>query len=846
MAAFGRSLCLILTLWMAGSRSPTVIPPRSPDSSPWWDQASLTIQQNALRLRKAGDFRAADSLYQEGYREAVRRGDRLASVRYLMSAGGCELLALQYRAALASFLQARDLANTAGDHSDLGAIAVNLSSLYLEMWDLPSATRAAEEGLRQTALLEARGATRSPTGSATHQTVVSYFKPHLLVQLGRIHSALGDGQADAYFAAGIEAARASEDFALEAMAWDQQGEEHLAAGRLAEAENRFLEAFRLRRFFRPGDLGWSYGHLGTLAFARHDFKAAEGFTRMAFDDARRGAPAWPEYLLLQQEGRIRLARGQVRAALHDLSLALDATAEWRIQVLPARSSLISANVVLEQQIFDSFIQLAAQHALQTGNPDWTAQAFQAVEINRAASLRESLALAEVWREKLPPEYWETLAQLGAEEGRARGAQTGSARMSGANANRLRVKLTEMEAKAGIGLQVKKVENFRSRISLIHFQEGLSSSELFLSFELGEKESYLWAVSRSSLRLYRLAARRDIAKSVQTFREAIPAGGAEAVRQGRQLYRQLFGQLKPQEIRKPAWLLSLDGALFNVPFAALVTEQGANPVYLVDTHSLQTVSGALLLNPSADSASSGHQQRGEFLGVGDPIYNQVDPRWRGPVSADSSTGQLQRLVGSRNEVESSAKTWVAGGGTAVVLQGPEARRDAFLGRLEERPAVIHLATHVLFPTANREQGLIAFSLGDARDGESRNSGSTNVGSPRMAAEPEFLTTSEIAGLRVPGALVVMTGCATGSGEAQAGAGLLGLTRAWLMAGASTVISTTWPVEDNSGGIFARFYFYLRNHSAAEALQLSQREAAHSRTGRQGPESWASYQVTGGIH
>jgi CHAT domain-containing protein len=807
---------------MAGSRSPTVIPPRSPDSSPWWDQASLKIQQDALRLRKAGDFRAADALYQEGYREAVRRGDRLASVRYLMSAGGCELLALQYRAALASFLQARDLASTAEDHADLGAIAVNLSSLYLEMWDLPSANHAAEEGLRQTALL-ASGATRG-----------AYFKPHLVVQLGRIHSALGDGQADRYFAAGIEAARVSGDFALEAMAWDQQGAGHLAAGRLPEAENRFLEAFRLRRLFRPGEIGWSYGHLGALALARHDFRTAERFTQLALDEARRGAPAWPEYLLLQQAGRIRLARGEARTALRDFSLALDATAEWRIQVLPARSSFISTNVALEQQTFDSFIQLAAQRALQTGNSDWTARAFQAVEINRAASLRESLALANVWREKLPPEYWETVAQLGAEEVRARGAGAGG-RMSGATANRLRTRLTEMEAKAGIGLQVKKVENFRSRISLIHFQEGLRSSELFLSFELGEKESYLWAVSRSSLRLYRLAAGRDIAKSVQTFREAIPAGGAEAVRQGRQLYQQLFGQLKPQEVRKPTWLLSLDGALFNVPFAALVTEQGANPVYLVDTHTLQTVSGALLLNAASDSATSGRRRRGEFLGVGDPIYNQVDPRWRGPVSTRSSTGQLQRLVGSRIEVESSAKTWVAGGGAAVVLQGPDARRNAFLGRLGQRPAVIHLATHVLFPTANREQGLIAFSLGDSHNGAL-----TNVGSP------EFLTTSEIAGLRVPGALVVMTGCATGSGEAQTGAGLLGLTRAWLMAGASLVISTTWPVEDNSGGIFARFYFYLRDHSAAEALQLSQREAAHSRTGRQGPESWASYQVTGGIH
>ena len=77
MAAFGRSLCLILTLWMAGSRNPTVIPPRSPESSPWWDQASLKIQQNALRSRTAGDFRAADALYLGGYREAVRHGDRL-------------------------------------------------------------------------------------------------------------------------------------------------------------------------------------------------------------------------------------------------------------------------------------------------------------------------------------------------------------------------------------------------------------------------------------------------------------------------------------------------------------------------------------------------------------------------------------------------------------------------------------------------------------------------------------------------------------------------------------------------------------------------------------------------
>ena len=320
--------------------------------------------------------------------------------------------------------------------------------------------------------------------------------------------------------------------------------------------------------------------------------------------------------------------------------------------------------------------------------------------------------------------------------------------------------------------------------------------------------------------------------MQTFREAFPAGGPEAVRRGQQLYQELFGQLGPRETKKPAWLLSLDGALFDIPFAALVTEQqGGNTVYLVERHSLQTVPGALLLSASADPEIQGGHHHGEFLGVGDPIYNQVDPRWRGPLFGRQTEGQLQRLVGSGDEVESSAESWIKGGGTAVLLQGPQARRGSFLRRLETRPAVIHLATHVLFPTASREQGFIAFGLGD---------------SSRVASSPEYLTTSEIAGLRVPGALVVMTGCATSAGDARAGAGLLGLTRAWLMAGASTVISTAWPVEDTSGGMFARFYYYLQNHSAAEALQLSQREVAHSRTGRQAPASWASYQVTGGTH
>jgi CHAT domain-containing protein len=815
MATFGRSLCLFVTLWMTGSRTPTVIPPRLPDSSLWWKQASPQIHKDARRLVDGGDYPAAAALYQHGYREALKAGNRVFAVKYLMSVGGCQLLGLQYRAALASFLEARKSAAALEHHLDLGAIAVNLSSLYLQMWDLPAASRAADEGLREEALNDIR----SP-GS-------SYYKAELLVQLGRIHSLLRDSRAETFFTQGIEAARARNNIALEANAWDLLGEERLASEHLAEAETSFLEAFRLRKYFRPIELGFSYGHLGASALARHDLEAAGRLTRLALQAVRRKQPAWPEYLLIHQQGSILLAQGKANAALDEFSLAIEASAKWRVQVLPAQSSLTSSNVALEQRIFHSFIQLAAEHAFQNGNVVWAARAFQAVEMNRAASLRESLGLADIWRENLPSEYWETLAQLGAQE-----AQSAGSDELNPSADRLHLRLTEMEAQVGIGLQTKKIENFSSQNSLIHFQAGLRDSELLLSFELGKKESYLWAVSRKSLRLYRLAPEQEIARAVQTFRDALPTGGLETAEQGQQLYQLLFGQLSPGEVHKPSWLLSLDGALFDVPFAALVTEQqGGNTVYLVEKHSLQTVPGALLLSASQDPGIHGGVNRGEFLGVGDPVYNQVDPRWQGRISHRPAASQLERLVGSREEVESSAASFVEGGGTATILEGAEASRSGFLRGLEARPAVIHLATHVLFPTSSREQALIAFGLRR---------------SPAAVAGPEFITTSEIAGLRVPGALVVMTGCATGIGEAHVGAGLLGLTRAWLMAGASTVISTAWPVEDSSGGMFARFYYHLRSHSAAEALQLSQREVAHSRTGRLAPASWASYQLTGGTH
>ena len=796
MATIPRCLCVILTLWMVSSRpSASILPGASASGALWGTQESPKYAKLADRARRAGDLTAAEALYKQGYEDAVRRHDERAMVGYLNGIAACRLTQLRYRAALETLLEAKSHAKSIGDKASLGAIAVNLSSLYLQVWDFDSALHEAEEG--RTAAMSVQR---------------PYFLPNLLIQLGHWHDIKHDGEAAPLYRQGIDAARRSGDKQLQALGLDLLGEERLSQGRLDEAGKAIEAGMQLRERFSPAELDLSWWRMGELQWLQGNLPEAARFTDLALNAKGRA----PEYRLKHQRGAIRMATGDRSGALADLREAVELSSRVRLQVMPASSSLTAANEMFDELVFSSFIEAAAQEALRTGNQRWAGEAFQAVELNRAASLRESRALAPAWHRKVPPEYWETRARLEKQPRRD-------------ESRRLRLELAEMEAKAGLGISSKNSEIFRDQTSLIHFQQGLSGSEVLLSFHLGDRESYLWAVTRDTLQLLRIAAKSEIRTRVLALSDAVRAGRPEAVELGEELYDELFGQLEQEAAAKPSWLLSLEGTLFEAPFAALVTERKGGKVnYLVSKHSVQTIPGALLLSKRPDAGT------GWFLGVGDPIYNAADPRWgvkknsahflnlfQTLTAGAGGDSQFSRLVGSAEELKTSALNW--GGRSAVLLQGADARRDVFLRQLSGSPSIVHLATHV---TPSRDaQASIAFGLGPL-------------------GQPEFLTTTDVASLRVPGAFVAMTGCDTGSGDARPGAGLQGLTTAWQMAGASAVLATSWPVRDSSGDILASFYKYLQHFPAAEALRLSQMEMLDSGTWRALPSYWAPYQITGG--
>ena len=262
------------------------------------------------------------------------------------------------------------------------------------------------------------------------------------------------------------------------------------------------------------------------------------------------------------------------------------------------------------------------------------------------------------------------------------------------------------------------------------------------------------------------------------------------------------------------------------------------MYLTEKH-------AVLNTPSAAIWADTPQPvpNGPFLGVGNGIFNSADPRrkqasalakWGMPLPAllsKPSGLQLPSLPGSGKEIVSCARSWGTGP-SPIQLTGPDSSRVAFLPAIARHPQIIHFATHFLTAPNRPSEPLI--DLGTTPDGQ-----------------PDVLNEKDIINLRVPGAVVSMSGCNSGGSTAIATSGVLGLTRAWLIAGATAVVGSRWPTPDDTGVMFNSFYKHLRERqhdrsrlrASTRALQEAQIDMVHSNSWRSNPQYWSAFYVVG---
>ena len=115
----------------------------------------------------------------------------------------------------------------------------------------------------------------------------------------------------------------------------------------------------------------------------------------------------------------------------------------------------------------------------------------------------------------------------------------------------------------------------------------------------------------------------------------------------------------------------------------------------------------------------------------------------------------------------------------------------------------------------------------------------------AGEDGFLQASEIVQLRLNGQLVVLSACNTAVGPVEGEEGIATLSRAFLLAGAKTVISTLWAIDDTfSLTLMTRFYQHLAAHEpAAYALTAAKRDLLLKYGQEAIPYYWAGFTLEG---
>jgi CHAT domain-containing protein/predicted negative regulator of RcsB-dependent stress response len=777
--------------------------------------------------RKRGHWAEAVASFQKAADLARDSNDPHHQLDAILRLSGCRIRLFQYRQALEATDTARQLAFHLNDDTLAGANANNRATIYSQLGDYQLAARAAEEAV---ALLK-----RSPRRDYLAQA---------LLNLGDIRSRLGQPQQTVdSFQEAVNVAHAAGFDDVEAMAEDHLGESLIEANDLAGAEKALNEAHRLRqKNHETQQLALTNENLAILAYHQGDLpralKLLDGVLASGSTSFTEIASFWP----VQLRGQIVLAMGRRSQALAQFQKAVTLADAWRRDGLPGDTT--NTHTVVElHSVYHDYIELAAELSLERHDPALAREAFRVLAENRASSLREQL-ISVLGREmRLPPRYFELLSNLQTLQAAVTlGKGANQLETNKTKLQQIRLELTELENQIGIqrGNSFAGREKNSHKNSLRDIQLGLSARELLLSFSLGSRKSFLWAVTRDQVSLYELPGEDIIAAHAKSFASAVQRN-ASANAEGLLLSRELFGKVSASLKNKPEWLIAADGVLLNsIPFAALPdasSDTRSQP--LISSHAMRFLPSELLIT---DPKSTAPEHR--FLGVADPIYNLADSRRERhfsllPIQYANTSITLARLVGSDREVRAAAKS--AGFDDAEILVGASASGEKLRLALAKHPEIVHFAVHVVSPENHDGSGLNA----------SRNPEEAALAlSLTRDSIPELLTKENIAALKIPGALVILSGCSSQQGENLPSAGLVGLSRAFLLAGASAVVVSAWPTPDDSGRFFSTFYSHLQANAnrsaslagrAAAALQETQVDMAHSSDRRNLPSFWAAYSL-----
>jgi len=324
------------------------------------------------------------------------------------------------------------------------------------------------------------------------------------------------------------------------------------------------------------------------------------------------------------------------------------------------------------------------------------------------------------------------------------------------------------------------------------QSKIKDDETLLEYYCAGKDWYVFILTGKTIAAQKLPS-ADLEKNIDALRKSIAIRNMPEFNQSsRTLYRQIFAAAAPA-IKTKKLIIVPHGSLHYLPFAALSDGNG----YLIDGFSIRMLPSASVLNFLTERTKQAG--RGALI-FGNPKLD--DPKY------DLKFAQDEALAIGRIIPESK-----------VLLRSEASKTN--LQNFGSNYSIIHLAVHGVFDPDKPLNSALLLAADRNNDG--------------------LLRAGDLYNLSLRTDLVTLSACETALGKVATGDDVVGFTRGFLYAGAHSLISSLWQVDDEAtSDLMVNFYTNLSKMSKDEALQQAQLKVKEHYPH---PYYWAAFLLTG---
>jgi len=665
------------------------------------------------------------------------------------------------------------------------------------------------------------------------------------------------------------------DIRMQAYSLNFIGEIHESVGDLDQALSYYQSALSLSH--RSGDKRGKalvLNHMANVYARKERIVSALNYYKSALElqlaTKDRQGEAWTRYNMAQAYS----TSGELVEAKSQLELALKLIESLRVAV--ASHELRVSYFASVQDYYSLYIEILMQMHKRSPSQQLQAAAFEASGRARARNLLDLLieAQAGIYNSIDPAlKEKENMLRQTLDAKSERQMRLLGGKYSAVEAADLAHEIGNLtfefeEVKAQIRQQSPRYADLTEPkpSNLAEVQEMLDENTLLLEYALGEKRSYLWAVTKTGITSYELPERARIEKSARHLYELLTArqfANGESLDEYASRVKDLDQQywLEADELGKiilgpvnsqlgtKRLLIVSDGALLLLPFSALVVPRSENsaqtPVPLVLDHEIVNLPSASTLSILRRATAQRAAPEKSVMVLADPVFERNDPRLKPYVNAtatetnsdlheaakyisliDTGSG-IPRLLASGEEAEEIVR--MAPPGSARKAVGFEANLETIRSPEMAKFRIVHFATHGISNNEHPELSGVVLSLYD------------EGAHPRAG----FLRLPEIYNLELPVELVVLSACNTGVGKEVKGEGLIGLTRGFMYAGAAGVMSSLWKVDDDATAeLMKYFYEGVLKEQLPPAAALKKAQIRMWQTKRwHSPYYWAAFVLHG---